>query len=301
MRFSYLAIVTAVAVLSAGSAVAGGAPDKLYPPYPDVWGRRIDVPKDALYSELSVHTSGDGSKWIVLDWIGGPNGDVTHSRTDFFSGETKPLSSEERDALDRAVPKWDGQIRFRIIPRRRVGGQIDGLSTSLVLFDVIRPGEPYNKQASCQVYSILRDHREIGLRGIEEGKGWAVVRVLKSPVRSGVSFECWEKGADRKTFVVKVKFILPWVGRSQVLSDGSFLMLDSPVIPRGTEQGLVIRFDQNMYSSFVDADPELLVVDYDKDIAPVLADVTRRAKGDPTIDVMQEFQDRLYDRLKGRK
>jgi hypothetical protein len=93
-------------------AVENAAEKKIYPPYPDVWGREMPIPKDVT----GLVSTGSGS----TDLFEGPDGqiliDVTYWQTadqydgvlttflyDFFSGR---IVNKWRGKISRISAKW---------------------------------------------------------------------------------------------------------------------------------------------------------------------------------------------------
>lgn len=238
-------------VLALVLCAATGATAAEKAPLPDVWGRELAAPAGRIVNGYYLRDRGDGDYVITYTHhsadpetgnlqVGG-----TWSRLDFFAGTTVPISSDEQDAIRIKYPP----------PRIRVQSR-GGVWLFLPGEMQVKPWSRELKGAGCWVnYAgslILRDKTE------QVVKQKVVLRLLEVPEKREYWSLCQTRGPregmDESHYDARVdalSFVL------YPLNDGTFLA-------EGSASPFLIRFRADLTSPFVDAHPNLFLVDSDE-------------------------------------
>jgi hypothetical protein len=213
-----------------------GAEEKIYPPYPDFWGRELPVPEGSMPG-VRVYDNPDGDRLIRIVF------DKTTKGVErpewwtlaFFGGELKEIDVEEADRLFRAYRKT-GFFRKSIADK--------------VIFangDVIQYGKREfggNRCGSNYTYTIDKLNRA--------GKvllSKMLFRTYHPPVRNEIWSSC-DIAAGYEHYIAYADAILP---DFVPLEDGTFLV-------HTYEDKFVVRFRPDLTSPYID-NKKLFLVD----------------------------------------
>lgn len=272
MRILLLAL--AVAAL-AGTGRPAAAAD--YPPYPDVWGRELPAPAGRIVNGFYLRDKGNGDYVLtytdhLVDADGNLKAGSDWSRLDFFAGSGGPISEDAADEIRRALP----------LPRPRVQSR-GGIWLYVPDERQVKPFSREPKGVGCWVnYAgslVLRDKAEKVLADK------VVLRLLEAPERREYWDSC-QRGTDSLSYDARVdglSFVL------YPLKDGTFLA-------EGSSAPFLIRFRPDLTSPFIDAHPDLFLVD--------TVDVDRVVKAAYVASGgfrIQAANDALYDYVMGLK
>lgn len=218
-------------------------------PLPDVWGRELAAPPGRIVNGYYLRDRGDGDYVLTYTHhsadpetgnlqVGG-----TWSRLDFFAGTTVPISSDEQDAIRLRYPA----------PRIRVQSR-GGVWLFLPGEMQVKPWSRELKGAGCWVnYAgslILRDKAE------QVVKQKVVLRLLDAPEKR----EYWSLCQTRRNTGDEAHYD----ARVDALSFALYPLNDGTFLAEGSASPFLIRFRADLTSPFVDAHPNLFLVDSDE-------------------------------------
>ena len=220
-------------------------------PLPDVWGRELAAPPGRIVNGYYLRDRGDGDFVITYTHhsadpeTGNLQAGGEWSRLDFFAGTTVSITSAEQDAIRIAYPA----------PRIRVQSR-GGIWLNLPGEMQVKPLSRELKGAGCWVnYAgslALRDRAEnmvaqkVVLRLLdvpEKREYWSLCQ--SSDVARNMAESHYHARVDALSFVL------------YPLTDGTFLA-------EGSASPFLIRFHSDLTSPFVDAHPNLFLVDSDE-------------------------------------
>ena len=252
----FLLCLSAVAESVSTCVLAGEAT-----PYPDFWGRELTAPAGRIVNGYYLRDRGNGDYVITythhaadpetgnLQVAGG------WTKVDFFAGNPTPISAEDEDAI---------RVAFAA-PRPRIQSR-GGIWLYLPGEMQVKPWSRELKGAGCWVnYAgslLLRDKAE------QVVAQKVVLRLLDAPEKREYWELCQQRGTGEAHYEARVdalSFVL------YPLKDGTFLA-------EGSASPFLIRFRPDLTSPFVDAHPNLFLVDSDE-VDRVVKDSYSEAKG----------------------
>lgn len=263
--------LTALAVLAALMSVGSPtlAQERLYPPYPDVWGR--ELPRGGIHKTdtgADLYPRSDGDMLIYKVFMSGhaDTEEWSARRISFFSGEDVLTSFEERNKLE---DKWQTPGLWRWETSRFPNGSW--------LVNVV-PYYPFHwsKCMSLPIYAWGQD-------GAGHGYPERIFVRLLPPERLHKA-SCPD-GQRPPMYRTRIRFSSISYSPNHVLMDGTFLVV--------MDRDLVIRLDETLNSPFIDNRPDLFALDFDQ-IEPILDEASRREK-EPGFNDVQFIYDRVTD------
>lgn len=265
------------ALLAALLAAPAAAEPARHPPYPDLWGRVLPMPAGAVPAGLHYFPTEDGDRLVAFSYrmAGAPYTQPAEFRAlTFFGGALRASSYPELKALWARFPK-PSSIDRTPLP--------DGTALALVPLD-----EDTHGPLACAL-----DHYSV--RRAADGRAlWRklVVRRLAPPaVRPLESTACYRYAYRLPTLVARVDIQTFFAWPDQVLADGTFLAHLQEELGARTKRE-VIRFDADLRSPFVEASPDLVVLDW-AEVEPLLAEATAWGKAAEGRFGLQRFHDAL--------
>lgn len=227
-----------VAGVALAATVAAAEEVKKYPPYPEVWGRELPAPEDVnVYTRAYPGEDGEMlfgfSYWKTLS----PGNGSQERQWDafffkFFEGTLQPLADKEANDIFRS-------LRGEELNKRRLVFEDGGT----VEWKALRYGGP-----KCGVLfnsHIVRKDKE---GNVLQDK--MLFHLYEKPVQWRVNRYC-EISGGRDHIDLQFESIL---STFTLLADETFLAY-------GLEGRFVIRFDREMRSPYVEARPNLFLVD----------------------------------------
>lgn len=218
-----------------------GAAD--YPPYPEVWGRELAAPAGRIVNGFYLRARGNGDFLITHTHhatdpeTGNLQGGGDWSRIDFFAGLMASIDEGELNAIQRDFP----------FPRPRVQSR-GGIWLHLPGETQVKPFSREPKGVGCWVnYAgslVLRDRAEQVIADR------VVLRLLDAPERREYWDLC-ERGGTQGFYEAKV----------DALSFALYPLADGTFLAEGASSPFLIRFRPDLTSPFIDAHPNLFLVD----------------------------------------
>lgn len=266
-----LAALAMLAVLvSVGSPIL--AQERLYPPYPDVWGR--ELPRGGIHKTdtgADLYPGSDGDMLIYKVFMTGHADREAWSarRISFFSGEDVSVPREE---AYKQEDKWQTPGLWKWETSRFPNGSW--------LVD-IAPYYPFHWD-ECMWVPIYAWGQS---RADHDYPERVFVRLLPSErLFEGTGTSCAD-GRRPLMYRTRIRFSSISHSPNHVLMDGTFLVL--------MDGDFVIRLDETLNSPFIDNRPDLFALDFDQ-IEPILDEASRREK-EPGFNDVQFIYDRVTD------
>ena len=244
-------IAPVLALIVTTAALAGGVEpvEVKYPPYPDVWGRKLPVP-EGEESLPYVYRAPDGDLLIDFSWRPGglKSGAEREFRTlTFFSGQLRKVDLQEANRFDEAV---------------RAGGPYKSAKVDhIVLADgdvvdfraVVGVGARCTPNYGSTLFRQDPDkYADFHQRILGEAKiETSPLRLYERPRRHHIWQYCNIAGGKDHYF----KHVDPMTGGLIPLQDGTFLV---------SAMGYVIRYRPDLTSPFIDRRRELFLVAADR-------------------------------------
>jgi hypothetical protein len=246
-------------------------------PLPDVWGRELAAPPGRIVNGYYLRDRGDGDFVITYTHhsadpeTGNLQAGGAWSRLDFFAGTIVPITSAEQDAIRIAYPA----------PRIRVQAR-GGVWLFLPDEMQVKPWSRELKGAGCWVnYAgslVLRDKAE------QVVKQKVVLRLLDAPEKR----EYWS--LCQSSDVARNMAESHYDARVDALSFVLYPLRDGTFLAEGSASPFLIRFRPDLTSPFVDAHPNLFLVDSDE-VDRVVRESYSEAQG----FAVQAANDALYE------
>ncbi len=224
-----------------------------YPPYPEVWGRELVAPPGRIVNGFYLRARGNGDILITHTYhaadpeTGNLQGGGDWTRLDFFAGTSASIDEGELNAIQRDLPP----------PRPRVQSR-GGIWLHLPGETQVKPFSREPKGVGCWVnYAgslVLRD------RADQVIADRVVLRLLETPERREYWNSC-ERNRAEDHYEAKV----------DALSFALYALADGTFLAEGASSPFLIRFRPDLTSPFIDAHPNLFLVD--------TAEVDRVVKG----------------------
>ena len=215
--------------------------------YADVWGRELTAPAERIVNGFYLRDKGDGD-YVITYTHHAPDPETGHlqtgsewTRVDFFGGNPQPINAAQEDAIRLAHPS----------PRPRIQSR-GGIWLFLPGEMQVKPWSRELKGAGCWVnYAgslLLRDKDE---KPVAQK---VVLRLLPAPEKREYWQLCQSKRSSEEAYydarVDALSFVL------YPLKDGTFLA-------EGSASPFLIRFRPDLTSPYIDAHPDLFLVDSD--------------------------------------
>lgn len=224
-----------------------------YPPYPDVWGRELAAPQGRIVNGFYLRAGGNGDYVITHTHhaadpeTGNLQGGGDWSRLDFFAGTRATIDEDGLNAIQRDLPFARPRVQSRGGIWLHLPGEIQ-----------VKPFSREPKGVGCWVnYAgslVLRDRAE---KVIADR---VALRLLAAPERREYWDSC-ERGGTGGHYEAKV----------DALSFALYGLKDGTFLAEGASSPFLIRFYPDLTSPFVEAHPDLFLVD--------TAEVDRVVKG----------------------
>lgn len=254
-----------IATGAAGAAEEGANVVRQYPPYPDVWGRALPFPDDGRYDDRE---SGAGRAYFVMSAYKGPKGRIvfrilsgSESRPrvygrhvfNFFTGEFRTLleTSDYKVAQKFQWPHSGAAIRYHKIEtlvgeagvvgwRMPDGNWLHGFSISR--FNC-------RHEWDYEYFAIRRGNDKDGYENLVEK---ILIALFPKPVQRRVPRRC-STGKEKEDAFYSAKW-RQLRGVFSQLADGTLLFSND-------NSPIVIRFRRDLTSPYIEANPNLFLID----------------------------------------
>ena len=260
-------------------ALAGGVEpvEKMYPPYPNVWGRKLLGPEGSVHGPTVVKNL-DGDRFFMSsEPDGGPTIDTAYQTQTLtlFGGVTREIGKHERHLLyvrDEKTGEYPRLLDGGYIVLEG-GDVIDGRSW------LFKPGvcaPSYGRSLIRHGYGELGPLHKILFGPVKIEK--ILMQLYDRPRKGKISNDCGI-AAGREQYIKRVQTFPP---RFIPLADGTFML------PFGD---FVVRFRADLTSPFVDSHPNLFLLD----VEPIKA-IVDKAYARPGVPI-QNTNDDIRDYL----
>lgn len=225
-----VAAVFGVALAAAlGSTVPAMAAEtqRLYPPYPDVWGRYLPGARKP-YAFIYLLSEPSGKVTVFYDTNSGGM-----RAMDFFTGEVRESDFHE-------YSQWDDRSRRDPDYPRALGRLVVGPN------DIITWYDSHRLTSECWVNFWVALERGPDSFRAEPTISRMLFSLLETPVEEKVDSDCWAAGGDdcEDRFIVRRRVEQSGGGLILALGDDTFLT-------NSGKQGVVIRFRTDLTTPFI--------------------------------------------------